>query len=119
MTNAISDYTGNSDWWNTMHIRYATQADPSNSRYGTFNSSGLRTPIVIDSNPQYAVRLKAHQVGPTGPYHMGGVSHRAAQRMPYIQNCTDKTGHPDSCANAVLGISTNFAGSHLHKSLWE
>ena len=117
MTNTIADYTDTSNWWSVMHTRYSSQADPSNKRYGTFNSSGLRVPLVIDSNPQYAIRLKAHNVGPTGPYHMGGVSQRAAAHMPPIQHCTDKTGHPNGCASAVLGASTHFAGSRQHRSL--
>lgn len=117
MSNTIADYTETSDWWRSMHDRYSKQADPSNHRYGTFNSSGLRMPLVIDSNPQYAVRLRAHNVGPTGPYHMGGVSQRAADHMPHIQKCTDKTGHPSGCASAVLGASTRFAGSQQHRNL--
>ena len=118
MTNTIQDYVNDSEWWRKMHIRYGYQNDPANPRYGFFHNSGLRHPIAIDSNPQYAVHLKAHQQAPTGPYSMGGVSKLAAHHIKPIQTCTDASGRPHGCATVVLGLqATNFEGSHQFKNL--
>lgn len=103
-------------WWNDMYKRYG-HTDPSNRVRGQWATDALSMPIVIDSNPEISIRLKAHHNGSVDTYTVGGVSSNAARHQQQIATCTQNTGAPYICARKYLGRDVEFAGSTNFESL--
>jgi len=101
-----------------MQNRYSL-GDPSNRRYGVWDTAGIRTPLVVESSPDYAVQLRGAQDG-INAYKVGAVSVEAAGSISRVQRCSGATGHPVLCANTALAGENPlglYAGSRSFKSL--
>lgn len=101
---SLRDFTEN-PLWKAMFVRGMYGQKETNSRYyDPAAKSTTYVPVYINANDRYSVNVSRYCSGPCA-YDTGLVQPQnyAPGTHAELEFCTDSTGDPTGCADAVLG----------------